>query len=115
MELHAKARGARGQRIGADCLEAPPDDGLLQDEGDDDQRGESEEDRVREPEGLAAGDLGEKRGGRWDAAGDGEHRAIEQGIGADRGDDGVEPEEADEDAVQEAGGEREGHREQDGR
>ena len=48
------------------------------------------------------------------AAGNGEHPAIDQRIHADRGDDRVEPHEADQDAIHDSGGERAAQREQHG-
>ena len=64
---------------------------------------------------AAVGDLRHPIGGRpRDPVGDGEHDSGEQGVGAERGDDRVEPEDGDEHAVGDAGGEDDGEGEEHG-
>ena len=113
MKPHVKPDGARRQRIGADRLEPPPDDRLLQDERHDEQDRDGEVDGVPDAPRVSAGDCRQQGGCRSrNAAGDGEHPAIDQRIHADRGDDRVQPHEADQHAVHDAGGERAAQRQQ---
>ena len=100
MEPHVKPNRSRRERICPDRFEPSSDDGLFQDEGYDEHDRDREEHGIPDAPNVSACDCSQQCGRRpRNTTGNGEHSAVDQCIHADRGDDRVEPHEADQHAI----------------
>ena len=107
MALHADRRRASGVGVRADALESTSDRCQLHHRRDEHGRDHGDVHRRRNAEPDAASEPRQASGRRTRyAARVPEHGAVEQGVGAECRDDRIEQHAADQEAVQQAGGDR---------